>query len=166
VSVVYEAVVFEGDAPLVRAAFDRLRTPLALRLLQLADRGFALVCWTPGGRRRHAVEEVNRLAAKLSSEFQTALAVHYDDGCGVKTAVECRAGSVVRQFGDAEELWTPMDERGYPVPDGPRYPGNAIPPDVECDCIRQAIDAGLEATGFGSWLSGAELRDKACSQEH
>jgi hypothetical protein len=61
-------------------------------------------------------------------------------------------------------VWTPMNDRGYPVADGPRYPGNAIPRDVECDCVRQAIDAGLDAAGFAGWLTAAGLRDWACAE--
>lgn len=163
-SVVYEAVVWEGDASAVRAAFDRLQTALSLRLFQPADRGFVLVCWLPDDARRHAVDEVNRLAAVLSVDFVSALAVHYDDRCGVKTALLYRAGSAVREYGDSDEVWTPMDEQGYPVADGPQYGGDAIPPDVECDCIRQAIDAGLEEAGYRRWLSAADLREWSGSE--
>jgi hypothetical protein len=163
-SYVYETVVLKGDEPAVRQAFDRLRSPLSLRLFRLADHGFAVYCWQDAARG-FAAEEVNRLAAELSSTFGTALAVHYDDGCGIKVARLFRDGASVREFGEADEVWTPMDDQGDPRPDGPRYAGDAVPPDVECDCIRQAIDAGLEAAGFSGWTAAASLRRTLCGRQ-
>jgi hypothetical protein len=162
---IFEAVVYEGDAPGVRAAFDRLQTRLALRLFQFEDRRFVLICWPAGAPRHHAVDEVNRIAEVFSREFGTALAVHYDDRCGVKVSVLYRSGSPIREFTEADEVWTPIDDDGEPISDGPQYPGDAIPDDVECDCIRQAIDVALDAAGFGGWLTEDELQDWACTED-
>ena len=164
-SYVYEAVVLAGGEAAVRRAFDRLDSPLSLRLLRLADRGFAVYCWREGAGRGFAAAEVNRLAAELSRTFRAALAVHYDDSRGIKTAQLFRNGKAVREFGEADEVWAPMDAHGDPRLDGPRYAGDAIPPDVECDCIRQAIDAGLEAAGFAGWADAASLRRAVCVRQ-
>jgi hypothetical protein len=157
-SVVYEAVVFEGDAGEARQAVERLRTPLALRLFRVADRGFALVCWRPGAATRHATREVDRLAAVLSEEFGAALAVHHDDRGGVESAELFRAGSPAPEV-EAE------DDNGYLIPVGPRYPAGVLPAGVACVCVREGIDAGLEEAGFAHWLTAAELREWACSDD-
>lgn len=159
-STVYEAVVFEGDASAVRAYVECSQTKLSHRLFQASDLGFVLICWHPDNFRRHAVEEVNLLAADLSGTFGAAIAIHYDDRCAIRTAVFYQAGSMVRDFGEADEIWSPIDSCGYPG-DGPRYSGDAIPEDLECDCIQQAIDVGLETAGFGGWLTATILRDWA-----
>jgi hypothetical protein len=43
-SVVYEAVLLEGDLPTVHACFGKIRVPHSLRLYQAADRGFVVEC--------------------------------------------------------------------------------------------------------------------------
>jgi hypothetical protein len=66
-------------------------------------------------------------------------------------------GEPVRYFGDQDEVWVPFGEGTELVTDGPRYPGDALPAGVECDCIRTAIDAALEAAGFQGWMTAGEL---------
>jgi hypothetical protein len=153
-SVVYEAVVFEGAAGAAREAVERLETPLALRLFHIAGGGLVLVCWRPGAATRHATREVDRLAGALSAEFGAALAVHYDDRSGVESAELFRAGAPVAELEESGE--------GTWVPVGPRYPAGVIPSGVACVCVRDGVEAGLEAAGFG-WLTADELRAWACS---
>jgi hypothetical protein len=65
--------------------------------------------------------------------------------------------SPVRYFGEQDEIWVPYGEDGKLVTDGPRYPGDAVPEDIECDCIWNGIDAGLEAAGFCNWITAQKL---------
>jgi hypothetical protein len=102
---------------------------------------------------------VERLAASLSVEYGVTLAVFYDDRCGVSVAILFRDGTPVRDFGEADEVWVPLDEDGDMLTDGPRYTRETLPPDAECDCIRQAIDVGLEAAGFCGWMTASDLQD-------
>jgi hypothetical protein len=164
-STTYEAIVLAGDESAARAAFNGLRTPLSLGLLQHSVGGFVISCDEESSGRVFAVQEVNRLAAEMSARVGIALAAHYDDRCGVKAASLFREGAFVREFGEADEVWAPVDEQGEPNLDGPRYPGNALPADEECDCIRQAIDAGLQSAGFNGWVSASSLREAIRSRK-
>jgi hypothetical protein len=163
-SIIFEAVTLEGDLAAIRDAFDRLKTPLALRLYQSDERGFVILSQLNPGRL-FKWEEVDRLAASLSFEFGTSLSVHYDDRGGVKAACLFRHGTAMREFGEADEVWVPMDEDWKPLAEAPRYSGDNLPPDEECDCIRQAIDVGLEAAGFDGWMNLEDMRNMACSDK-
>jgi hypothetical protein len=163
-SVVFDAVVLAGETAAVREAFESLRVPLALELHQADDRGFVILTRFDEPGRLFEWEEVDRLAASFSVTFGSALSVHYDDRGGVRAAGLFRGGAGVREFGEADEVWVPLDDDGDPRPDGPRYPGDRVPPDEECGCVRQAIDAGLEAAGFADWMTLRGLRDLACSE--
>jgi hypothetical protein len=168
-SIIFEAVTLAGDLAAIRDAFDRLMTPLALRLYQSDERGFVILSQLNPGRL-FKWEEVDSLAASLSVEFGTSLSVHYDDRGGVNAACLFRHGTAMRGFGEADEVWVAMDEdwkpEGWkPMADAPRYSGDNLPPDEECDCIRRAIDVGLEAAGFDGWTNLKDMRDIACSDE-
>jgi hypothetical protein len=67
-------------------------------------------------------EEIDRLAASLSFEFGTSLSVHYDDRGGVKAACLFRHGTAMREFGEADEVWVPMDEDWKPLAGDTRRP--------------------------------------------
>lgn len=164
-SMVYEAIVLCGDDGAVQHAFDALSSALAFRLLRFPAGGFAVLCVPRESGRNFASNEVDRLAAALSIEFGTTLAVHYDDRCGMKVGRQFRTGELVREVGEADEVWVQLDEQGEPLTDGPRFAGDGIPPGVECDCIRQAIDAGLETAGFSAWLNAAALRNAVSLSE-
>jgi hypothetical protein len=161
-SVVYEAIVLSGDESAIGPAFDALKTTLSLRLLRLTTHGFAIARCRHDSSRAFAAEQVHRLAAELSVPFHTTVAVHYDDRCALKIAVLFEGGNLVQEFGEQNEIWVPIDDHGDPVLNGLRYPGNRKPPNQECDCIYQAIDAGLDAAGFSRWLSAATLRQAMC----
>ncbi len=71
-------------------------------------------------------------------------------------------GQLIREFGEADETWVSLDEDGIPALDGPHYTGDGLPEDFdEGECIRTAIDAGLEAAGFGA-LNEGELKLAFC----
>jgi hypothetical protein len=161
-SLIFEAVAVESTA--IHDAFDRLKTPLALRLYQAEERGFVILSRLSPGRL-FRWEEVDRLAASLSVELGTALSVHYDNRSGVRNACLFRHGTAIREFGEADEVWVPMDEDWKPITGAPYYSGDNLPPDEECDCIRQAIDVGLEAAGFDGWMNLEDMQVFACSDE-
>jgi hypothetical protein len=167
-STYFEAIILAADRPRLLNALEALSESVAaisLELHQVMDRGFVLLGWRAGARRPDAWEEMNELADELSLLFDSSLVLHYDDQCGEKISVLSRQGEPVRGFGDEDEIWVPMDDDGNPNLDAPRYPGNAIPEDEECDCIRNAIDAGLEEAGFDDWLTTRGLLDAVSQQE-
>ena len=162
-SVIFEAVLLVGDLTVVRAAFNSLRVPLALELHQADQQGFVILTKFEEPGRVFQWEQVDRLAASLSVSFGTTLSVHYDDRRDIRVACLFQDGAVVRGSDHADEVWAPLDDDGNPRDDGPRYPGDQLPRDEECDCIRQAIDVGIEATGFRGSMTLSDLRNLACS---
>jgi hypothetical protein len=74
-------------------------------------------------------------------------------------------GEPLRQFGAVDEVWVPFGDDGELVLNGPRFSGEALPDDVECDCICNGIDAALEAAGFGGWMTSEGLVDVACRDD-
>ena len=64
--------------------------------------------------------------------------------------------------GEADEVWVPYGDDGQLVLDGPRYSGDEVPEDVECDCVCNGIDAALEAAGFARWMTAGRLVNVAC----
>jgi hypothetical protein len=163
-SLIFEAVALEGESEAIRDAFDRLDTPLALRLYQANERGFVILSQLQPGRL-FRWEEVDQLASSLSVEFGTTLLVRYDDRGGVYAAWQFHSGTAIREFGEADEVWVPVDENWQPRAGAPHYSGDERPPDEECECIRPSIDVGLEAAGFNGWASLRSLQEMACSDE-
>lgn len=171
-SVYFEAVVVAADQPTVVRLLEGLSeldddsfAPISLELQQVAEGGFVVFGWRAGARRPQAAEEVEELAHKLSLELGIAVAVHYDDQVGMRVGMFSKGGKQIRHFGEPDEVWVPYGEDGELITDGMRYTGDAIPDDVECDCIRNGIDVALEAAGFHEWVNCAELVQVAYRKE-
>ena len=111
-------------------------------------------------------DRIASMALKPFREFSAAVAVHYDDQVGLHTAMLSRNGVPVRYFGEQDEVWVPYGADGEPRTDGPRYAGNAVPDDVECDCIWNGIDAALEAAGFRKWITAHHLAAHVAYSAH
>jgi hypothetical protein len=177
VSVYFEAVVVAADQSALMRVLEGLSqlcepdesdplAPISLELYRVTERGFVLFGWRAGAKRPQAAQEVEDLADELSLELGCAVAVHYNDQVGVKTAMLSQDGEPVRYFGDEDEVWVPFGDGDELVTDGARYPGDALPEGVECDCIRTAIDAALEAAGFQGWMTAGELVQVAYRKDH
>jgi len=163
VSVYFEAVVVAADQTILIRLLDNLAQTLdshpfariPWELYRVGDCGFVLFGLRADGKQPQASHEVEDLADELSLEFGCAVAVHYDDQVGVRTALLSKDGELARSFGETDEMWVPYDAHGELITDGPRYPGDALPADVECDCIRNGIDAALQVAGFQEWIYSA-----------
>jgi hypothetical protein len=164
VSVYFEAVVVAADQATVVRLLEGLSDPddnklalITLELHRVTDHGFVVFGWRVEARRPEAAELVEDLADELSLALGTAVAVHYDDQVGMKAAMLSRGGEPLRYFGETDEVWVPYGEDGELVIDGAHYSGDALPDDVECDCIRNGIDVALREAGFQAWITSAEL---------
>ena len=164
-SISFEAVVVAGNQPALLRLLEGLPgleepgffTPITLSVSRVARGRFVVFGWRVGAGRPSCAPEMEHLADELSVEFGTAVAVHYDDQIGARAAMLSRDGEPVRSFGEEDEVWVPYGRDGELVMDGPRYPGNAVPEDVECDCVWNGIDAALEGAEFRKWLSAHKL---------
>jgi|GEM_PF-5973539 len=143
-SEMYDGVVFRSDEPAARAAFEALASPLRLRLVRLADGVFGVHSIASRGDvfDESALEEI---AGQLSVRVGRAVALFYDNSCGIRAGILYTGGRRGRVFGDDDAWWVPCSEDGRFVRDGIRLRANELRPDVEYDCVFSAIDAGLEA---------------------
>jgi hypothetical protein len=160
----FEAVVVNADLPALIRALEELAVrkpdtfaPIELAVHQMAVGGFVVFGWRIGSERPQSGAEIEQLAAELSLAFGAAVAVHYDDQCEVKCALLARDGAAIQCFGEQDEIWVPYDDAGELMTDGPRYAGDVIPDDIECDCIHSGIDAALAAAGFSDWADNSKL---------
>jgi hypothetical protein len=159
-SMYFEAVVLAAN----KTALIRLLTnlperqgascfiPITLKVSYVAKGRYVVFGWRAGADRPLCGQEMEDLANVLSLEFGKAVAVHYDDQVGVRAAMLSCDGKPAGYFGKPDEVWVPYGEAGNLQMEGPRYPGNALPDDVECDCIWNGIDAALEGAGFRTWI--------------
>jgi hypothetical protein len=165
VSVYFEAVVLIADQTALISLLEGLPAldepdpfaAITLEVHRVTERGFVIFGWRAGARRPDAAQEMEDLADELSLELGQAVAVHYNDQVGLHAAMLSQDGEPVRYFGEQDEIWVPYGANGELVLDGPRYSGDAVPDDIECDCIRNGIDAALEAAGFQDWITARNL---------
>jgi hypothetical protein len=159
----YECVLLTGLRGEVMKAFHDLHSPLPIGLGEL-DRDLFAVYVREG--RLFNPPEVEKIAVSLSTRFGKALLLLYDDSCNVRFAALYESGALVREFGERDEIWVPLDERGHPDTDRGRFRWDDIKEDSEgeYDCIWDAIDAGLEAFGVGDRLDRYILKQKIVSE--
>jgi hypothetical protein len=86
----------------------------------------------------------------VSAGAGKAVALFYDNRCGVRVGVLYSEGRRIREFGDGDAWWVPYGEDGELVREGPRLRESELLPEEEYDCIFSAIDAALESVGAGS----------------
>lgn len=148
---VYQGIVLAGDGSVVAQFLNDHPSRMSVRLAELAPGLLGVYRSEFASGRLIDWDEAERQARQLSAEFGPALAVFRDNRFGVDLATLFAGGLPVREFGEADEVWVAYNAIGDGTLDldGPRYAGDQIPSDVECDCIRGAIDAGLEAAGWG-----------------
>ena len=79
----YEGIVFRCSDAAAPAAFRALPAPFPLRLVRLADDTFG-VYRVAGRADRFDVDAMTSLAAALSESTAAALAVFYDNRCGLR----------------------------------------------------------------------------------
>jgi hypothetical protein len=164
-SMYFEAVVLAANqSALIRLleGLPELEEPdpfaaITLKVSREARGRYVVFGWRAGAKRPMCAQEMEDLADELTLELGSAVAVHYDDQVGLRAAMLSREGEPVRYFGEPDEVWVPYGEDGEPRTDGPRYARNAVPDDIECDCIWNGIDAALEAAGFRKWITSHKL---------
>ncbi|HEY9906362.1 MAG TPA: hypothetical protein V6D18_01985, partial [Thermosynechococcaceae cyanobacterium] len=95
----YEGVVFRSDDHTACHFFAALASPLRLRLVRLGCGVFGVY---RVASRADAFDQpdIERVAAWVSAEVGQAVALFYDNSCGVRTAVAYAGGRRSREFGD------------------------------------------------------------------
>jgi hypothetical protein len=164
-SEVFEGVVVSADESALRGAFNDLHSHLALRLTRLSPSIFGIYRFEYTEGRLFDLPELEQIAQLLSRKFDSALVVFYDNRAHAMGSALYSGGRLSREFGEADEIWVGLDEDGEPALDGPKYHGDDLPEDFdEGECIRTAIDTGLEAAGFRG-VNERELKQAFCYDE-
>jgi len=160
----YEGVVFRSDARTARRAFAALAAPLRLRLVRLG-RGVFGAYRVAGRADAFDPAAVERVAERMSAVVGQAVALFYDNSCGVRVAVVYESSRRGREFGDGDAWWAPLGEDGKPMAGGPRFRVTELQPGEEYDCVHSAIDAGLAAMGAGPQVSAGVVEQAFCYDE-
>ncbi|MHB1558362.1 MAG: hypothetical protein ACYC61_12955 [Isosphaeraceae bacterium] len=162
-SELYEGVVFRSDESTARRVLASLSCPLRLRLVAL-DMGAGVFGIHRVAGRAESFDQaaVERIAERVSTEAGEAIALFYDNRCGVRASVLYSGGRRAREFGDEDAWWVPLDEDGEPILDGPRFWESEWSPDEEYDCIFSPIDAALVSIGADLAVSAALVKQAFC----
>lgn len=160
----YEGVVFSSDESKAHRVFVALDSPLKLRLVRLAVEVFGIYRLAT---RSEVFEQlaVEQIAQRVSAEVGNAIALFYADSCGVRGAVAYRNGQRIREFGERDEWWVPLDQDGEPVIAGTRIRVYEMCPAEEYDCVFSTIDAALQAVEVDSWVSPQIVQQAFCYEE-
>jgi hypothetical protein len=163
-SEMYEGVVFRSDERTARRVFAALPSDLHLRLVRLARGVFGVYRVTGRGVPfdQHGTEGIAR---RISKDTGQAIALFYDNSCGIKVGVRYSVGKRGREFGDGDAWWVPYGDDGELDEDGPKFRVTELQRDIEYDCIFSAIDAALEAVGISRAGFAEVLKEAFCYEE-
>ncbi len=163
-SEVYEGVVFRSAERAARRTFGSLSSGLRLRLVRLARGVFGAyrVAGRAGALDQPAVE---RVAQQVSAAVGRAVALFYDNRCGIRAGVLYCVGRRDRELGDDDTWWARCGRDGEPIPGGRRFRITDLRPGEEYECTYSAIDAGLEVVGVGPRVSAAMVKQAFCYEE-
>lgn len=162
-SEMYEGVVFRGDEPTARRAFNSLSSSVQLRLVPLAPCVFGVYRAT-GRADTIDQPQVEQLAKQISAETSRGVGLFYDNSCGIEIGILYDGGVRMREFGGHDAWWVPYGEDGMLL-DGPRLRESEMQPDQEYDCVFSAIDAALAAIEAGPQVSASLVKQAFCYDE-
>jgi hypothetical protein len=149
-SEIFEGIVYPTAEP--RAA-DRALTPGPPLETRILDHNLA-VSFRQDPRARAAFsDQMDGLAAEYSRHLGKALLVRFDSRIGHRSAELFERGRHVRSFGETDELYVPLDERGMPIGTAKALPADQLDPTVEYETSTNAIQLGLRSLAADGWDS-------------
>lgn len=162
-SELYEGVVIVADVAAMGRVFQTCSSPHALGFDAVGDNVYGV--YTRADRQiLFEPEETARIAAHFSSTLGAALAVFYDNRCGINTADLYRDGQHIQTFTQADAIWVTLDADGEPILTGPTFATHERRDDVdvEYDYLHSPIDIGLIALGVHPGIDAAALKQAFC----
>lgn len=160
-SEMYEGVVLRSNKRTALHTFCTLSSLLQLRLVHLA-RGVYGIYRIADRHENFDQPGVEQVAKQISVKTNRAVALLYDNRCGIQIGVLYTTGRRKREFGDEDAWWVPFGEDGAIVVDGPRFRESEMKSDQEYDCVFSAIDAALEAVGVWPRVSALWVKQAFC----
>jgi hypothetical protein len=105
-------------------------------------------------------EEMDEIAVGLSTRLGAVLVFEYDSRVGHRASRVYKDGELTATFGEADELWVPLDEQGYPILTADRLHTGELLNDVEYETVENAINLGLKTVGAGDWSDLHDFLDE------
>ena len=138
----YEAIIFRSADPQPVELFRRHAGQLTARLIHLGGAAFGIYRVAGRGTSFDA-DAIEDVAAAVSTSVGVSLAVFYDNQCGVRFSTLFQNGLRSATFGEADELWVPLDESGQPRTDQPPTSAPAWAGGEEYERVRDGIDPSV-----------------------
>ncbi len=148
-SEIFEGVLVKADARRLEAeTIAEQRWPLVV-----AGLGSGLtIAYRDDPRETAAFSPgMDDLASAISRAVGAALVVRYDSRIGHRSANLYKEGVMERGFGEADETYYLLDERGYPRTDSEKLRADQLDEDEEYETAQNAIQLGLAALGADDW---------------
>lgn len=162
-SELYEGVVVVADGAAMSRAFLSCPSPHASGFDAVLDSIYGV--YTRAARQiPFDPKETAHIAAYLSSVLGAALAVFYDNRCGINTADLYRDGQHIQTFTEADALWVALDLGGEPILSGPTFATHELSDDgdQEYEYVHSPIDIGLIALGVYPGVTSEALKQTFC----
>jgi len=148
-SEVFEGIIFPTPATSFAEVHGRERG-LELETHEIGD-GLTTVYRSDPRKDGAFSSKMDELAAEVSRLGEMVLLARFDSRVGKRSSAIFENGERRQVFGEADELYVPMDERGDPIRDAPPLTLAMLDPKEEYETIQNAIQLGLRALGRGSW---------------
>lgn len=94
---------------------------------------------------------MDELAAEVSKSCGKALLARFDSRAGSRSSAVFENGQLGQTFGEDDELYVPLDDKGDPVRNASPVRLTMLDPDQEYETIQNAIQLGLRAFGRDRW---------------
>ena len=146
--------IFEGIlSPAQATSFAEARGRECGLVLETQEIGDGLTAVYRSDPRQEATfsSKMDELAAEVSRRGGRVLLARFDSRVGKRSSAIFEDGERRQVFGEADELYVPLDERGDPVGDAPPLTLAMLDPKEEYETIQNALQLGLRALGRGSW---------------
>ncbi len=160
----YEGIVTVGQRELVSSVFHSIRAQRRMRLVRFADRTYGIYPVASRSERINAIE-IDNAAIYLSKTCSQALVVLYDNRVGLRVSKLFREGELECEFGELDEKWLPLDEKGEPDVNQPILSADELNPDDEYECTQDAISLGLAKLGVLNSVTSSDLKQAFCYNE-
>lgn len=160
----YEGIVTVGHTELVSSGFHSIGVQRTMRLVRFGDRTFGVHPVASRSERMNEVE-IDAAATHLSKTCGNALVVLYDNRVGLRVSKLFRKGELDCEFGELDEKWVPLDERGDPDISHHPLSVDELDPDDEYECTQDAISLGLAKLGVANFVTANDLKQTFCYDE-
>jgi len=94
------------------------------------------------------------IAQNVSVKCGAAMLIRWDDQRSERFAICFTEGRRAGEFGASDEMFSELDENGYPAAAGPLYRGDeleALDEEYEVGLVLNAIEVACNHSGWCSW---------------